>query len=102
MTNAWKRQCTFPSHGYTSEKPTIWGDVSVERDSAPMVTDRHHMKRKVSDLRGNMIPKRAGPARDYMLAKITVEKWIDSLPREVRVRITPSKKWAMVDMMAAK
>lgn len=101
MSNAWQRQCAFPSSGYTSEKRGIWHDVKVGRDSEPRVTDRHASKGHSSDCRGNLIPRKASPARSWMLAKIAVEKVIDSLPREKRITITPARKWQAVEVVAS-
>jgi hypothetical protein len=101
VSNAWQRQCAFPSAGYTSPKRGIWHDVKVGRDSAPMVTDRHASKGHLSDVRGNLIPLKAGPARSWALAKATVERLMDTLPPEQRNRITPAKKWQVVEVVAS-
>lgn len=98
-TNAWARQCSFPSAGYTSEKRGIWHDVKVGRDSAPMVGDRHLTKRSIVDCSGNVIPKRQSPHRSFMLAKIAVEQHMNTLTPAQRMAITPAQKWQLVEQL---
>jgi hypothetical protein len=101
MSNAWQRQCTFPSAGYTSPKRGIWHDVKVGRDSAPMVTDRDTKRGHASDCSGNLVPVKPGPARSWAVAKVQVERFLNTLPLEQRNRITPAQKWQVVEVVAS-
>ncbi len=98
--NAWGRQIAFPSHGYTSEQVGIWSDVRVSRDSEPRVGDRHLLKRGKSDCSGNIIPRKAGPARSWAIAKVKVERFIDAMTPAERSQVTNARKWELVEIMA--